>query len=103
LEQSERGGLDLVVVDDQLARSDHESARKAVSLYLDEVRGEDTLEAWIGKFSVESHIAAHGKKSIVESVHQRAVGFSAVDAQTCDEALQVDRFHSARDGPCGLG
>src|SRR6266446_5696391 len=63
VEQSERGGLDLVVVDDQLARSDRESALKAVSLYLDEVLGEDTVEAWIGKFSVESGIAAHGKKS----------------------------------------
>jgi hypothetical protein len=63
MEQSERGGLDLVVVDDQLARSDRESALKAVSLYLDEVLGEDTVEAWIGKFSLESRIAAHGKNS----------------------------------------
>jgi hypothetical protein len=32
-----------------------------------------------------------------------AVGRSAVDAQTCDEALQFDRFNSARNGPRDLG
>jgi hypothetical protein len=28
---------------------------------------------------------------------------TAVDAQTCDEALQFDRINSARNGPRGLG
>jgi hypothetical protein len=63
IEQPGRGGLDLVVIDDQLARSDRESALKAVALYLDQLLGEDTVESWIGKFSVESRLAAHGKKS----------------------------------------
>jgi hypothetical protein len=62
-ERPERGRLDLVVVDDQLARSDRESALKAVSLYLDQLLGEETVESWIGRFSVESRLAAHGKKS----------------------------------------
>jgi hypothetical protein len=64
VEQPERGRLDLVVVDDQLAGADRESARRAVSLYLDQLLGEDTVELWIDRFSVESRLAAHGKKSV---------------------------------------
>jgi hypothetical protein len=63
VERFERRGLDLVVVDDQLARSDREAALRAVSLYLDQLLGEDTVETWIGTLSVESRLAAHGKKS----------------------------------------
>lgn len=62
LEHPRTRRLDLVVVDDQLARSGRETALRAVSLYLDQVLGEDTVEAWIGEFRVESSIVAHGKK-----------------------------------------
>jgi len=62
LEHPQSGRLDLVVVDDQLARSDRETALRAVSLYLDQLLGEDTVETWIGEFRVESPIAAHGSR-----------------------------------------
>lgn len=63
VEKPEKGRLDLVVVGDQLARSGRDPALRAVSLYLDQLLGEDTVETWIGEFSVESPIAAHGKKT----------------------------------------
>jgi len=63
MENPEKGRLDLAVVGDQLARSDREPALRAVSLYLDQLLGEDTVEMWIGEFRVESPIAAHGKKA----------------------------------------
>ena len=62
LEQSQSGRLDLVVVDDQLSRSDRDSALRAVSLYLDQVLGEDSVENWIGEFRVESPSSVIGKK-----------------------------------------
>ena len=62
IERPERGRLDLVVIDDQLAQSDDESALKAVSLYLDQLLGEDTVESWIGRFNVEGRLAAQGKR-----------------------------------------
>ena len=62
LEHLKTGRLDLVVVDDQLARSVRETALRAVSLYLDQLLGEDTVETWIGEFRVESPIAAHGDR-----------------------------------------
>jgi hypothetical protein len=61
-EHHKSGRLDLVIVDDQLARSHREAALRAVSLYLDQVLGEDTVEAWIGEFRVESSVVAHGKR-----------------------------------------
>jgi hypothetical protein len=63
MENPEKGRLDLVVVGDQLARSDREPALRAVSLYLDQLLGEDTVELWIGEFRVKSPIAAHGEKA----------------------------------------
>jgi len=62
LEHHKSGRLDLVIVDDRLARSDREAALKAVSLYLDQLLGEDTVETWIGEFRVESPIASHGDR-----------------------------------------
>lgn len=62
LEHPKSGRLDLVVVDDQLARSVRETALRAVSLYLDQLLGEDTVETWIGEFRVESPIAAYGNR-----------------------------------------
>jgi len=62
VERPEQGRLDLVIVDDELAASDRESAMKAVSIYLDQILGEDAVESWIGRFSLESRGAAHGKK-----------------------------------------
>jgi hypothetical protein len=63
IERPEGGGLDLIVVDDSLAQANREPALRAVSIYLDQVLGEDTVETWIGRFSVESRLSAHGKKS----------------------------------------
>jgi hypothetical protein len=63
VERSDSAGLDLVVIDDQLAGSDREAALRAVSLYLDQLLGEDTVEAWIGTLTVESRLAARSKKS----------------------------------------
>jgi hypothetical protein len=63
IERPEKGRLDLVVVDNQLAQSGRETALKAVSLYLDQVLGEDTVETWIGRLNVETRLAAHGKKT----------------------------------------
>jgi hypothetical protein len=62
VERPEIGRLDLVIVDDHLAQSDSESALKAISLYLDQFLGEDTVELWIGRFGVESRAAAYGKR-----------------------------------------
>lgn len=62
LEHLESGRLDLVIIDDQLARAEHETALKAVSLYLDQFLGEDTVETWIGEFRVESPNEAQRKK-----------------------------------------
>jgi hypothetical protein len=62
LEHLENGRLDLVIIDDQLARAEHETALKAVSLYLDQFLGEDTVETWIGEFRVESTNEAQRKK-----------------------------------------
>jgi len=62
LEHPQSGRLDLVVIDGQLARSNRETALRAVSLYLDQLLGEDTVETWIGEFRVESPIAAHGSR-----------------------------------------
>lgn len=63
VEQPASGRLDLVVVDDQLARSDREPALRAVSIYLDEVLGEEAVETWIGQFELQSRIAAYGRKT----------------------------------------
>jgi hypothetical protein len=62
LEHLASGRLDLVIIDDQLARAEHETALKAVSLYLDQFLGEDTVETWIGEFRVESTNEAQRKK-----------------------------------------
>lgn len=62
LEHPKSGRLDLVIVDDRLAHSDRETALKAVSLYLDQLLGEDTVETWIGEFRVESPIISHGNR-----------------------------------------
>lgn len=63
IERPEVGRVDLVVIDDQLAAAESDSALKVVSIYLDQVLGEDMVESWIGRFSVESRLAARGKKS----------------------------------------
>lgn len=63
LEHPASGTLDLVIVDDRLACSDRETALKAVSLYLDQLLGEETVEAWIGEFRIENSIAAHGNRA----------------------------------------
>ncbi|MGB2627537.1 MAG: hypothetical protein WAK20_12180 [Candidatus Acidiferrum sp.] len=63
VERPEQRGLDLVIVGDQLASADRDTALKAVSLFLDQTLGEDVVETWIGKLSVESRAAVHGKKS----------------------------------------
>jgi len=62
VERPERGQLDLIIVDDHLANSNRESALKAISIYLDQTLGEDTVESWIGMLSVESRSAAQGRK-----------------------------------------
>ena len=62
LEHPKSGRLDLVIVDDRLARSDRETALRAASLYLDQLLGEDTVETWIGEFRVESAIASEGNR-----------------------------------------
>jgi len=54
LENPENGRLNLVVLDERLAFSNREAALKAVSIYLDELLGEDTVENWIGEFEVGS-------------------------------------------------
>src|SRR5256885_3238525 len=54
IERLETGRLDLLVLDDGLAFSDREAALKAVSIYLDQILGEDTVEAWVGHFDVET-------------------------------------------------
>jgi len=54
LEHPEIGRLNLLVLDERLALSDREAALKAVSIYLDELLGEDTVENWIGEFEVGS-------------------------------------------------
>jgi len=61
-ERSDEGRLDLVIVDEHLARSGRESALKAVSIYLDQLLGEDTVEAWIGMVSIENPAAVRVKK-----------------------------------------
>lgn len=63
VEQLETGRLDLVIVDNKLAESDRERALKAVSIYLDQLLGEDTVETWIGKFRVESYDEARARKT----------------------------------------
>jgi hypothetical protein len=63
VEQPERGWLDLVIVDNQLADCERELALKAVSIYLDELLGEDEVETWIGKFTIEDRDSARGKKA----------------------------------------
>ena len=63
LEHSRSGRLDLVVVDDQLAHSVRETALRAISLYLDQLLGEDIVETWIGEFRVESPISAHATRT----------------------------------------
>jgi hypothetical protein len=54
MERPENGRLDLVILDEQLASADREAALKAVSIYLDELLGEDTVERWIGELRVEN-------------------------------------------------
>jgi len=63
MENPAKGRLDLVVVGEQLARSDRQPALRAVSLYLDQLLGEDNVEMWIGEFRVENPITALGKKT----------------------------------------
>lgn len=53
-EHPEIGRLNLTVLDERLALSNREAALKAVSIYLDELLGEDTVETWIGEFEVGS-------------------------------------------------
>lgn len=62
VEHPASGTLDLVIVDDRLARSNRETALKAVSLYLDQLLGEDTVEVWIGEFRVESATAVQEER-----------------------------------------
>ena len=57
VEHPENGRLDLIIIDDQLARSSRDLALKAVSVYLDELLGEDTVETWIGRFETQSNTA----------------------------------------------
>jgi hypothetical protein len=61
LERAECGRLDLIVVDNLLAQSERETALTAVSIYLDELLGEDIVEKWIGGFEVKSPIRFHEK------------------------------------------
>jgi hypothetical protein len=61
VEHQRTGRLDLVIVDDELAHSDPETALKAVSIFLDELLGEDTVETWIGEFTIGSRVATKGK------------------------------------------
>jgi len=63
IEQPPIEQLDLIIVDDKLARSDREPALRAVSIYLDQLLGEDTVETWMGEFKIKSSIAIHGKKA----------------------------------------
>jgi hypothetical protein len=52
LEHPDRGKLDLLIIDGPLARSETEASFRAVSIYLDQLLGEDTAEKWIGEISV---------------------------------------------------
>jgi len=61
LERYRIGRLDLIIVDDSLAQANREPAIKAVSIYLDEMLGEDTVEKWIGKFEVSNRSTVAGK------------------------------------------
>jgi hypothetical protein len=61
VENAESGRLDLLIVDDQLTRSDRETALRAVSIYLDELLGEDMVEKWIGTFEIKNRLATDGK------------------------------------------
>jgi hypothetical protein len=61
VENADGGRLDLLIVDDQLARSDRETALRAVSIYLDEMLGEDMVQKWIGAFEIKNRLATHGK------------------------------------------
>jgi hypothetical protein len=63
LERPEKGRLDLIIVANQLAGSERGTALRAVSIYLDQLLGEDTVETWIGEFRVESSVTAQGKKT----------------------------------------
>jgi len=63
IERPERGRLDLIIVDDQLAAASRERALMAVSIYLDQALGEEKVEAWIGTLSVESRAAVLGKRA----------------------------------------
>ncbi len=63
IEHAESGTLDLVILDEQLASSKREIALRAISIYLDQLLGEDTVEMWLGKFEVASRASEAAKKS----------------------------------------
>jgi hypothetical protein len=63
LEHCSSGRLDLIIVDDSLAQADREPAMKAVSIYIDQLLGEDTVERWIGTFEVSNRSNVAGKRS----------------------------------------
>lgn len=50
-------------MDDHLAESDRQCALKAVSIYLDQLLGEDAVERRVGRFKVESNDEARGKET----------------------------------------
>lgn len=55
IDRPDVGRIDLTIIDEELANLadlDREAALKAVSIYLDQVLGEDTVEAWIGRFDI---------------------------------------------------
>lgn len=62
LERPENGRLDLVILDEHLASANREAALKAVSIYLDELLGEDTVERWIGEFNIDSPFFRQAEK-----------------------------------------
>jgi hypothetical protein len=62
LEHPDRGKLDLLIMDEQLARSEPEASLTAVSIYLDQLLGEDTVETWIGKFNIDNPSESHHEK-----------------------------------------
>jgi len=63
VERPDKGRLDLLILDEKLGLSEREASLKAVSIYLDQLLGEETVETWIGKFEIESPTSPHHEKA----------------------------------------
>jgi hypothetical protein len=61
IERPTEGRIDLLVISSDLASIEREAALRAVSIYLDDLLGEDTVEEWLGRFEVVAD-PPNGKK-----------------------------------------